>query len=531
LVIYALLAVAFFTMAAVVLDIAALRQGRRADRTAADLAVTAGVTELVVEDPSTFMDACEAAWGYALANRTEGSGAMAAPDCVGAFPSVACDPGVPRTAVGTMGPVRIEITHPVPDGSPLMLAEAQGGDVAQTIEPIDGGACERLGVRVVRSRTFLFSQIVGMFGGSTDVHSVARALTTSSTTESPGLVALERTGCNGAFTTGGGRLDVQGIGQSGLVVVDSDASACAAGFAIDPDPGGRIRALPNGAAPGLISSFALAGTNFARAYDPADTGGGSLSPVPSPALARTGRAIIDNRYNGLPPNDFIDQLEAALGGPAPPAAHVPYPDPSCVVLPAAALTVNGDTFVDCPVLDVQGALTFSASSVVFAGSVIVRDGGCLAMNDTTCGGVGLPSQDGVVFVRGGLTKESNGQLHLVRSLVWLGGALDVILDPNPSGSGGLRWTAPLAGRFEDLLLWAEAPLPMRLARQEVLLVEGTAFTPNATFTLEAQNPRSLTAALQVVALRVEATGSGDVTLVAAAGRSTGRLTRQVRLIR
>ena len=50
---YALLGVAFFTMAAVVLDIAALRNGRRADRTAADLAVTAGVTDLEVTDPSS----------------------------------------------------------------------------------------------------------------------------------------------------------------------------------------------------------------------------------------------------------------------------------------------------------------------------------------------------------------------------------------------------------------------------------------------------------------------------------------------
>jgi hypothetical protein len=539
LVLYALLAVAFFTMAAIVLDIAALRQGRRADRTAADLAVTAGVVELDANDPPSFSGACEAAWGYVLANRTEAAGTIAPPDCLGTFPqTVACASGTPRTATGSVGPITIEITHPVPNTSPLMQAEAQTGDIPQSIEPVvDGAPCERLGVRIVRRRTFLFGQIAGVFGGSTDVHSVARPVTATSSTEVPALVSLERTGCDGVSTAASGQLLVQGLGQSGLIVVDSDASACPAGFALDAFNGGgtRIAALPNGAAPGVIRSFALAGTNFARAYDPADTGGGRLAPAPVPALTREGRSSIDNRYNCVaacaPGLDHVDQLEAADGGPLPPAGHTPAPDPSCLVGPGITWLVSGDTFVNCPVFEIEGDVTFDAASVVFAGDVIVRQNGCLAMNDTGCGAAGVPFRDGVAFVRGGLTKEVNAQLQLPQTFVWLGGALDIPLDPNPGGTSSLQWTAPLAGPFEDLLVWAESPLPMQLAGQEALTLQGTVFTPNTTLTMEARNATPVSQPLQVVTSRLRLVGSGDVTLRPTAARATGSLTRQVRLIR
>ncbi|HUP84126.1 MAG TPA: hypothetical protein VM143_00540 [Acidimicrobiales bacterium] len=538
LVLYALLAVGFFTMAAIVVDIAALRQGRRADRTAADLAVTAGVTELDSGDPSSFAGACDAAWGYVLANRTEAAGPSSAPDCVGAFPAVACNPTSPVTATGTVGPITVEITYPVPDASPLMLAETQGGDSVQPVDaPTDGTACERLAVRIVRSRMFLFGQVAGIVAGSTDVHSVARALTATSTTEVPAVVALERTGCNGVFAAADGTLTVQGVGQGGVVVVDSDASGCAGGFALDVFDGGgaRVDVRPSGPAPGLIRSFALAGSNFARAFDVADTGAGRLTPTPTPSLTRTGRALLDNRYNCTSTcaagADFVDQLEAADGAGVP-AGHALYPDPTCIVLPATTVTIVGDTFVDCAVLDVQGDLTFDAASVVFAGEVIVRASGCLAMNDTSCGAAGVPARDGVAFVRGGLTKEPDARLHLVQAFVWLGGALVLPLDPNPAGTSSLQWTAPLAGRFEDLLLWGESPLPMQLGGQESLALQGTLFTPNTTaLTLEARNASSWSQPAQVVTSRLLVAGSGDVTLRPVAGRSTGSLTRQVRLIR
>ncbi len=543
LVLYALLAVGFFTMAALVLDIAALRQGRRADRSAADLAVTAGVTELNTTDPSTFAGACEAAWGYLLANRTEAQGSITAPACNAVFPDTdACTAATPaRTATATIGPLVVEIVHPVPDSSSLMLAEAQGGDVAQSVyAPADGSACERLGIRIVRERTFLFAQIAGAIGGTTDVHSVARAVTTTSTTEIPGIVSLERTGCDGLATgPGTGHLDVTSVGQGGVIVVDSDGSACGGGgFTIRPDASGRIRAVASGPASGLISSFALGGTNFPAAYDPADVGSARLDPQPTPSISRTGRTIIDNRYNCTGPNcaagsDLVDQLEAADGGPGAPAGHTVIGGPDCTVaLTGVPILVTGNTYVDCPLLEVFGSVTFSGSSVVVAGDVVVRAGGCVALNSTECGATGVPAADAVAFVRGGIAKEPAAGLFLRRTFVWVGGGLDLPLDPDSLPDSALGWTAPIGGRFQDLLLWAESASGVRVGEQDTTEMEGTLFVPNATITLEGRpGGASLDVAAQAVAGRIRLQGDGDVDLSPAPGRATGRLTRQVRLIR
>jgi hypothetical protein len=542
LILYALLAVVFFTVAAIVLDIAALRQGRRADRTTADLAATAGVTEIDTNDPSTFANACEAAWGYVLANKTEANGAISPPPCDATFPATdACTAATPaRTATATIGPLTIEITHPVPNGSPLMLAEAQGGDIPQSINPpTDGTSCERLAVRVIRTRAFLFAQIAGAIGGTTDVHSVARALTTTSTTEIPGLVATERTGCDAVTTDpAGGRLDVRAVGQGGVILVDSDGSGCSGGYTIRPDATGRIRAVNAGPATGVVSSFALAGTNFPVAYDPADVGAGRLAPQPTPALIRTGRAIMDNRYNCTGAScaagsNEVDQLEAADGGPGAPAGHTTYGGGVCSI-PNTGVPqlVVGDTYVDCPVLEIFGSVTFSGSSVVLAGDVIVRAGGCVAVNSTECGAAGVASGDAVAFVRGSVTKEPTAGLFLRRTFLWAGGSVDLPLDPDPAPDSALGWTAPTGGRFQDLLLWDEAAAPVRVAEQDDTEVEGTVFAPNTTVVLEGRpGGPSLDLALQVVANRVRLEGGGDVDLVPAAGRATGRLTRQVRLIR
>jgi hypothetical protein len=567
-----LLAVGFFTMAAIVLDVAGLRQGRRSDRTAADLAASAAVTGLDVSDSSSYARACSAAWGYVLANRNDVSpgGTAAAPDCAGVFPSSqACLSGMAaRTAVGTWGPLTVSITSPVPDDSPLMLAEAQGGDIAQPVNPAtDGAACARVGVRIERTRTFLFGGIAGVAGGSTDVHSVARALTTTSTTEVPGVVALEPSGCDGVSTDGaGGTLQVEGAGLPGVVVVDSDGSSCGGlgGFTITPRGTGRLVATPNGPAAGVISSFALGGSNFARAYDPAAVAGGRLSPQPTPSFARTGRGIIDARYNCTTGGcaagaDHVDQLRASFGGPGAPAGLTPYAGPCSVAGGfGSAGAVVGSTFVDCPVFDVFGPVTFSGAAVVFAGDVVIHGGGCLAVNSAFCGASGTAAQDGVVYVRGSLSKPLDGVLLLNQAFVYAAGGID--LPPSSSGGFGsvVWWKAPLAGSFEDLLGWTDAASTVDLGGQDVTMLEGTIFAPNATVVLEAApdcngngngggngngnncncngnscsgGPPPFDVPLQVVAKRVSLHGPDDVTLAPNATRATGRITRQVRLLR
>ena len=538
LVLYALLGVAFFTMAAVVLDIAALRQGRRADRTAADLAVTAGVTELEVADPTSFAGACEAAWGYVLANRTESGGATpTAPDCAGVFSATPCDPATAaRTATGSVGPVTVEITHPVPDGSPLMLAEAQGGDIAQSIVPSsDGTACERLGVRVVRSRTFLFGQIAGVLGGSTDVHSVGRALTATSTTDVPSVVVVEPTACNALVTDlGGGTLQLGGVSQAGVAIVDSAASGCGAAYAIDGGSGAGIQALAAGTAIPEIRSFALSQSTFANAYDPTDLGV-RLSPTPSPALTRTGRALVDNRYHCPtcgPGGDPIGQLEAARNVAGAPAGSTPTT--TCAVPNTSTVVVTGTShvYVDCDNLVVDGAVTFLGDSVTVRGNVLINANACVAVNDATCGASGIPAGPGDLFVRGNVVKDVKGQLALANTFLYTGGTLDIGIDPDTAvGNSYLSWTAPTTGPFEDLLFWTESAGPLVLGEQKSVTLVGTYAAPNAALTLNARNGPGVTSQMQVVARTVRLVGDGTFRLQPAAGRATGSLTRQIRLIR
>ena len=538
LVLYALLGVAFFTMAAVVLDIAALRQGRRADRTAADLAVTAGVTELQVTDPSSFAGACEAAWGYVLANRTEAGGASPAPpDCAGVFSATPCDPSTARTVTGSVGPITVEITHPVPDGSPLMLAEAQSGDVAQAVDPLaDGTACERLGVRVVRSRTFLFGQIAGVLGGSTDVHSVARALTATSSTEVPSVVALEPSACNALTTdTGGGTLQLGGGSQAGIAIVDSGASSCGAAFAIDGGSGGGIRALAAGSTAPDIRSFALSQSTFARAYDPADVPN-RLSPTPTPALTRTGRSLLDNRYKCPtacgPGRNAVGQLEADRNVAGAPAGSTPLT--TCNVPPGPPTVVSGisHVYVDCDDLVVDGSLTFLADSVTVKGNVRLGGDGCVAVNDGTCGAGGIPPGPADVFVRGNVVKDVKAQLALTNTFLYTGGTLDIGIDPDTSvGNSYLSWTAPAGGPFDDLLFWSESAGPIVIGEQKSVTLVGTVAAPQGAVTLNARNGPGVTSQMQVVSRTVRLVGDGTFRLRPAAGRATGALTRQVRLIR
>jgi hypothetical protein len=545
LVLYALLGVVFFTMAAIVLDIAALRQGRRADRATADLSTTAGVAEIDRHEPRTFGRACETAWGYVLANRTEASGAVTAPNCGSAFPvNDTCTGTMPaRTATGTIGTITISITHPVPDSSPLMLAEAQGGDISQSIQPaIDGSPCERLAVRIVRDRTFLFGQIAGALGGTTDVHSVARALTTTSTTEVPAVVALDPTGCTTLLTDpGAGSLHVGNNAQAGLAIVDSDGSGCGAGsYVISAGAAGdgadRIRAVPSSTTSGQLRSFALAGANFAAAYDPGAVSDSRLRPRPEPTVARTTRRLIDERYRCATcagGTDVITPYVANRSGPgAPPGTTATYAG-GCTIPDGSPQSLSAThVYVDCDPFVIEGPVTFLGSSVTVAGSVIVTDTGCVAINDTSCGAAGVTSQDADVFVRGTFTKSVKGQVAFPRTFFYATGSMTVGVDEDTTvGNSTLFWTSPTTGPFEDLLFWTESAAAITLGEQRNTTLLGTFFAPNATVTLNPRDGGGVTTPLQVVASRVRLTGAGTYRLQPTPDRATGAFTRQVRLIR
>jgi hypothetical protein len=546
LILYALLAVAFFTMAAIVLDLAALRTGRNADRAAADLAVTAGVTVLDATDATSVAGACNAAWGYVLANRSETQGAITAPDCAGAFlPTDTCSSALTgaRTASGSIGDLTVEITNPVPDSSALMQAETQGGDSPQSIvAATDGLPCERLAVRIVRPRRFLLSGVVGIFSGSTDVHSVARPLTATSTTEVPAVVALERTACDALRTDPGGSvLELGSAAQAGVAIVDSDGSGAGCGFTIAAgdagDPAGRLVAKAAGPTAGQIRSFALSGSTFAAAYDPAAVGTGRLAPQPTPALARTGRALVDSRYHCPacgPGGDPIGALETARSGPAAPATTtLVYPGPCTISGGPGAVLAAVHLYVDCDDLVIDGPVTFLGQSLTVKGNVTITDQGCLAVNDTACGGAGITVQDADVFVRGSFAKAAKGEAVLPRTFVYAVGSFASGVDPDTAvGNSSLQWSAPQLGPYEDLLLWTETAAPVVIGEAKVVALDGTLVAPEAPVSLNARNGGiGVTASMQVVGRTVRVTGAGTFRLEPTPGRATGSLTRQVRLIR
>jgi hypothetical protein len=429
-----------------------------------------------------------------------------------------------------------------------MKAEAGPGDTTQLGNSVlDGSPCDRLGVRILRTRQFALAPLVGITTAQADVHAVARP--TNPAARLPGLVVLDPHGCRALNSTSGGRLSVDGPpGVRGVIVVASDGRDCLGAEyvinTVDLVGMGSIEAL----GPGVIRSAALGGLYSSTAYSDADVKAGRLSPRPTPASAPPSAAFIVDRFNCTAPTcapgtDPVGQLETALGGPGIPAGYSVYPASaldSCTLLSTApALTFTGNVFVDCPTFTVGNNVTFQADAV-FAGGVSVVDGGCLAVGSTACGGGAGTAKYHTVYLRAGdLVKSAGGRLALEGTFAYLTpgtggviptGRLDAL---TASGGAALTWTAPATGPFEDLVLWAESGGRMRLGGggpANNFRVEGTVFAPNTTrFELVADSDRQANA--QLVAGRVTTAGSRTFTLQPLAGRAVEERVREVRLLR
>jgi hypothetical protein len=576
--------VTFLVIAALVIDLGALRLDRRADSLAADLAVTAGVAALDPFSGSDAEAACERTWDYALANISDEGSPGTVPNCL---PFAAtCNPAAARTATGTAGPYTISIVHPVPDAHPYMGGQDINAD-------IDGGPCQRLGVRVTRTREYTFAKVAGFDTGRTNVVSVARLGVGLGEGELVPLLVLEPIACDALFTSGQGKVTVSYFDDTpGIIVVDSNASKttnpsrCSSNtFSIDSKgtQKGWIRAIP---VPGknissVILSYALSGApgaNAASAYDPSDLTDPidpsdvsdplepvesyyRLYPEPFPVGRRITRAPIDWRYNckGTYPDYPLDLGDPSAGGipimGCPDAATTPsyieqlraqYGDPSdvgslpgggfarwtdtygCNLQPSdPPIAVFGNWWIDCPGgIAIRNSVTFTGGSVVSDGDVRVF--GSLSFNQPT-------TSDQVFHIRSGdFIKDAQAVMTLERTLVYLG---DGVISFG-GGSGGLFWISPigngtntLATRFEDLALWSEAPRQHDLGGQAGNTLEGTLFTPNADpFSLTGQAGQFQTAA-QFLTRRLEVKGQGEVRMQPDPDRITLIPVRDIRLIR
>lgn len=537
-------------VAAVAVDLAAVRYDLRAAQLASDAAATAGAIHIDPVAGSDAEDGCQVAWEYLLENIEDTVAPLSPPNC-GAF-SGAC-PASEREVPASAGPYSFVITHPVPDGHDLMLG--------QPLTPeIDGAACQRLGVTVERTRDYTFARVIGFVAGTPTADSVARIAVRPGEGELVPLLVLEPTGCNALITSGHGAVTVDYFEDvPGIIAVDSDGSKSDNPHTCSPHNRYTINSndndlnwihanpTPDGI-PSRILSYALPGT---KSYEEVDVTSGRLSPRPT-ALDEVGaddgritRAPIDHRYNCKPSYDpylgfvpldgcassdppHIDNLRAAYGGSGNPGFVHKWTDHhSCFLNNVGTISEFGNWWIDCPgglSINQDTTVTLDGGDLVFDGGIDIGSNGQLHINPSE-------SSDHVVFLRSGdLTKGGgDSKLTMRRTMVYMeSGRVDV---GGGSEEDSLQWSAPLDGNFEDLALWAEAPLQFGIGGQGSNKLEGTFFTPLADpFSLTGQAGQFQTSA-QFLTRRLEVKGLGEVFMTPDPERSTKLPLRGVRLIR
>lgn len=546
-------------VAALAIDLAAMRYDLRAAQLASDAAATAGAVHIDPVAGSDASEGCQVAWEYLLQNIEDEGPTNLPPNCANF--SGSC-PATAREEPASAGPYSFEIVHPVPDDHELMAGQPINAD-------IDGAACQRLGVSVERTRDFTFGRVIGFVAGTPESSSVARIAVRPGEGELVPLLVLEPTGCNALVASGQGAITVNFFNDvPGIIAVDSDGSqgppSCGNNkYTIDANDNSLnwIRAISApGDIPSIILSYALSGAVGAdptKSYDPADVlGPGNatsdppetwfrLHPRPTPTERRITRAPIDWRYNCKPsyldylgfvevdgctntPAPHIDNLRSSsqYGGPGnPPGFFQRWTDtyPCSVTGP---ITESGNWWMDCPggFIVQDGVVTFEDGDLVFDGGFEVRSFGQLHINPS-------PSDDHIVFLRSGdLEKGAQSTLTMRQTFVYIENTGRVVVGGG-AGPLSLIWTAPLDGNFEDLALWAEADLQFDIGGQSGNTLEGTFFTPLANpFSLTGQGGQFQTAA-QFLTRRLEVKGQGEVKMVPDPDRSTRLPIRGVMLIR
>lgn len=568
-VLYAVITVVMVGMAAIMLDLGALRYDVRSNQTVADFASTSAALDLNPVFGGTPHKACLSAWGYFLANTTDAPNDTSDP-CAPFIGLPSCDPraavGDPINpweeivATGSAGPYQVTIAHPVPDDSPYMEGRLDTG--------IDAGPCDRIAVQIVRTRGFVFGPVLGSASGDAPAQAVARSATNTGEGEGVALVLLDPTGCDALRNSGKGKVNVFGKdGAPGIITVDSagtekesflarrcktDGNGNPTSFTMDAfgqqNPEIHARDSDDGLVNGVIFSYALKpGQGNAAAYEEGDVTNGRLSPRPVPG-ERVTRRPIDWRYNCRSDNfcpwtdssdPYIDELRAFVGTTGAPPGFQTYPadvpGASCGIPSSGSpLTLVGDWFIDCD--GPQGfkfavPVTITGGNVVFAGDV--RVGGTtgeLRINEGS-------STDRWIYFRSGgeFIKDAQSTVVLDRVLAYIDdGRINL-----GAGDGPLTWISPEGGNFEDLALWSESPKLHVLGGQANVNVVGTFFIPLAgstsdpdagPFTYNGQGDQVMDQA-QFVVYRMEVKGQGTLNMTVDPERSTLIPLLGVRLIR
>ncbi|NIR39609.1 MAG: hypothetical protein GWN79_19440, partial [Actinobacteria bacterium] len=163
-------ATALLIVVAIVVDLGLVRQERRANQSAVDLAALAGGEALGWDPAPDGRAACATAVDYLVANVEELPNNLNVP-CT-SLPNVCNGLTAPVTVddAGTGGDFVVEVTYPVPDKA---IFDGTITDV-DGLRSNDGHPCERLGVRMSTNVDSIFATIVGESDFDVDANSVVR---------------------------------------------------------------------------------------------------------------------------------------------------------------------------------------------------------------------------------------------------------------------------------------------------------------------------------------------------------------------
>lgn len=593
-ILYALLVVVVLGVAATVVDLALMREGRASARSAADSAAVAAASALNPLDTSKTdpLKACRNAWKYLRVGIDDLPDGSSTCSVFPTAPSATCTATTtPIAATWTSTRYAVRITWPVVAASTLMTApDVRPGSVTQTANAAFDGAnaCDRIGIEVTRSSPTVFAAALGVRDVTIGAASVGRAIEKG---ESKDVIAalniLEPSKCGALRTSGQGAVQVNGVDdQAGFIAVESNGRA---GSPTCNGQGATIEAASNalnfiradgplGPGTGLIQAFAL---NVAPTGNPAKAyNSGPIQPTPTVLTERYGSKPVTDIFNCTAAvcapggDDWVDQLEAMYGGSGIPTQVWPTsaslgafktltsadaPNFTCngnastppIVVPA------GNWYVDCPGgLQVSGLLAFRGGHVVTSGPVeLGSNSACLAFNvpvdpaapacptanttpdpDTTSP---APTGDAVLFIRSGrLYKVSQAQLYLPQTFTYLGSGYTDLA----GGSGALLMTTPLADdaacttdacknqHFRRLVLWSEANALHSIGGQSALVLRGVLFTPNAESVFAGQAGQQQADA-QFWTRTLEVAGQGTLVMAADPDASIARPLLGVSLIR
>jgi hypothetical protein len=235
-VLYAVLVVVLIGMAAIVVDLASVRQDRRLDRSAADSAVLGGASFL---DPSggaasTPLAACQKAWQYLATTLRISVPGSACSSFIG-VPLTPCPVNeIPDNTTVPPGDITVRVSWPIPKtgGSGFLSPDLAPGAVTQGFASKTDGSdagCDRLGVAIFQTSRFGLAGAFGASSTQTQVHSVAL---TSTLPKRPGdtaaLNVLNTTVCQALSTGGQGKIVVNRATDlsRGVMAVESDGSGC-----------------------------------------------------------------------------------------------------------------------------------------------------------------------------------------------------------------------------------------------------------------------------------------------------------------